>query len=548
MILTRLVEYESRHDPTPPYFTRRPLRYLVELDGSGRPLAGTPRDLADPTERRLRRGVERLLPSIQRASGIKPILFADKGDYTFGPGGGETKPERARQAHEAYVELVRRAAEATGRPEVAAVLRFLEAGPRNLLDIPEGFDEGATIGFAVEGREVVDLPEVRDFWAEAASDPDAPVMQCLVCGERRRAARRLPLKVKGIPGGQSSGTSIISANEDAFESYGLEASLTSPVCDPCAQGFTKGVNRLLADEATRIRFGNCAYVFWTRSEEPFDVATLLQRPEPKDVEALFRSPWKSREAAEVSADRFYAVGLSGSGGRAVVRDWIDAAIPDVQRHLASWFSRQRLRDWEGTFKVHGLWALAGSTVRDLRDVPPNTLTAMVRSALLGFPLPESLLAEATRRNSAERRVTGPRAALIKAVLATRYGWKEDDMVELDQTTPETAYHCGRLLAVLERAQEQAVGVRAVTERFYGAASTTPASVFGALMRGAVHHLAKLERDKPGAYRGIQRDLEAISAEIDRFPSTLTLREQGLFALGYYHQRHARWTPKDERKE
>ncbi len=553
MILARLVEYEHRHDPTPPYFTLRTLRYLVELDDAGQPLEGSPRDLSDPKEPTLRRGLERLLPTVQRSSGIKPILFADKGDYTFGPGGGEKKPDRARQAHDAYLELVRQAARQTGLPEVEAVLRFLESRPRELLGLPDGFDEGATISFAVEGRLVVDLPQVREFWARAASDPDAPVMQCLVCGAWRPAARRLPLKVKRVPGGQSSGTSIISANENAFESYGLEASLTSPVCNQCAQAFTKGVNRLLADETTRVRFGSCAYVFWTRSEQPFNVVALLERPEPKDVEALFASPWKAREAAEVPSNRFYAVGLSGSGGRTVIRDWIDAPIADIQRHLSGWFSRQRLVGRAGKTQVHGLWALAGATVRDLRDVAPGVLTGLMRSALLGVPLPESLLAQAVRRCSAEASgdsgpVTAPRAALIKAVLATRHQWKEEEMVELDRTRPEPAYQCGRLLAVLERAQEQALGVRAVTERYYGAASSTPASVFGALMRGVVHHLAKLERDKPGAYRGIQQDLEEIASAIESFPPTLTLREQGLFALGYYHQRHARWVRRDDKDE
>ena len=122
------------------------------------------------------------------------------------------------------------------------------------------------------------------------------------------------------------------------------------------------------------------------------------------------------------------------------------------------------------------------------------------------------------------------------------------MVELDRTRSEPAYHCGRLLAVLENAQRQAIGVASVTERYYGAASTAPASVFGALMKGVVHHLAKLERDKPGAYFGIQRDLEEISSRIEAFPRTLSLREQGLFALGYYHQRHARWSKNDSDKE
>jgi CRISPR-associated protein Csd1 len=57
-----------------------------------------------------------------------------------------------------------------------------------------------------------------------------------------------------------------------------------------------------------------------------------------------------------------------------------------------------------------------------------------------------------------------------------------------------------------------------------------------LLRGAQAHLAKLERDKRGAYLALQRTMEDIIAGIRAFPTTLTLEEQGLFSLGYYHQR------------
>ena len=112
------------------------------------------------------------------------------------------------------------------------------------------------------------------------------------------------------------------------------------------------------------------------------------------------------------------------------------------------------------------------------------------------------------------------------------------MVQLETAQPSPAYHCGRLLAVLEAAQRAALGnVNAtIVDRFYGTASASPASVFGRLLRGAQPHLSKLERDRPATYRALQMRLEDVLATIEAFPRTLTLEEQGLFALGYYHQR------------
>ncbi len=112
------------------------------------------------------------------------------------------------------------------------------------------------------------------------------------------------------------------------------------------------------------------------------------------------------------------------------------------------------------------------------------------------------------------------------------------MVDVDRGNTNAAYLCGRLLAVLERAQRLAVpGIKAtIVDRFYGTASSAPASVFGRLLRGAQPNLSKLERDMPGAYYNLQRQLEDVQHGLSSFPRTLTLQDQGLFALGYYHQR------------
>ena len=81
------------------------------------------------------------------------------------------------------------------------------------------------------------------------------------------------------------------------------------------------------------------------------------------------------------------------------------------------------------------------------------------------------------------------------------------------------------------------GVNAtIVDRFYGAASSTPGVVFGTLLRGAQPHLSRLKRDNRGAQERLQRDLEEVIGRIGAWPATLTLQEQALFSLGYYHQR------------
>ena len=112
------------------------------------------------------------------------------------------------------------------------------------------------------------------------------------------------------------------------------------------------------------------------------------------------------------------------------------------------------------------------------------------------------------------------------------------MVHLDTGSQDAGYLCGRLLAVLEAVQRAAIpGAKAtITDRFYGTASSAPASVFGNLLRKSQAHLAKLRKDRPGTERALQGRLEEIQVPLASFPRTLNLEQQGLFGLGYYHQR------------
>ena len=112
---------------------------------------------------------------------------------------------------------------------------------------------------------------------------------------------------------------------------------------------------------------------------------------------------------------------------------------------------------------------------------------------------------------------------------------------MEQT--DAAYRLGRLFAVLERIQQQAMpGINAtIRDRYYGAASTTPVAVFTTLLRLKNAHLKKLA-DGTAAY--FERLIGEILDPMTEFPRQLTLPHQGRFALGYYHQRQAFFVRKE----
>lgn len=121
------------------------------------------------------------------------------------------------------------------------------------------------------------------------------------------------------------------------------------------------------------------------------------------------------------------------------------------------------------------------------------------------------------------------------------------MLDPNQTDP--AYLLGRLFAALEKTQEDALaGINAtIRDRFYSSASATPASVFPRLLRTYQHHLAKLNG---GAKVNREKLVQEIMATIhsNGFPAQLNLKSQGVFAIGYYHQRKDFFTKKEAQAE
>lgn len=436
------------------------------------------------------------------------------------------------------------------------------------------------VTFAVDGRLPVREPEVVPVWQRLAprlrakglpsltvhflqallsEDDSSERSVCLICGEVRHAARTHPVPLRLPRAVADQQVAIVSANKDAFYSFGLEQSYLAPTCLGCANSYGRGLNALLSAKSTHMTIGKVVFIFWTRAPTAaFNWGSFLSDPDPGQVYALIDSVRRGTTPVEFDDEAFYAAALSGSGGRAVVRDWIDTTVGEVRRHAARWFQLQEIVDAAG--KPHppfGLDGLAASTVRrrangkpQYKDLPVSTSRALLRSALAGRPLPLELAFQAVRRCRAEQAakdrftryqqaVTTERASLIKLVLLSQAPPpKENFMVALETEHPSVAYHCGRLLATLEGVQRAALpGVNAtIIDRFFGTASSAPAGVFGRLMQGAQHHLARLERDRRGAYVALQRNIEEVCTHIPAFPRTLNLEEQALFSLGYYHQR------------
>jgi CRISPR-associated protein Csd1 len=333
--------------------------------------------------------------------------------------------------------------------------------------------------------------------------------------------------------------------------------LTSPISREAGEGFAKALNFLISNKESHLYMGSVVYVFWTKEKAEYDFWDSLKEDQPEEVRNLLNSMRSGDRIYELADNQFYALGLSASGGRAVVRDWIESTVLEAIQHLDGWFEAQEMVDSHGQFPEKpylSVYHLSDCLYRDPRKeaiarVPP----LLIQAALKGTPLPDSLLAQVIRRICVDRTeknypVTHARAVLIKLILTSQKKVSMTNMQSLNlnpdlEPQENSAYHCGRLLAQLEIIQREAQGKdinATLIDRYYGAASATPGKVLGSLVEKSQAHLTKIRKDRRNVYEALQRQLEEIMAylspEAQYFPRTLTMQQQSIFALGYYHQR------------
>jgi CRISPR-associated protein Csd1 len=151
------------------------------------------------------------------------------------------------------------------------------------------------------------------------------------------------------------------------------------------------------------------------------------------------------------------------------------------------------------------------------------------------------VSEKDKNGNTTERVTYLRATLIKSYLNRNH--QKNIPMSLDPNRRENPYLLGRLFAALEKTQEDALGKIGATirDRFYSAASATPATVFPRIIRTYQHHISKMDG---GLRRNREVLVQEIVGSIEKFPAHLNLQDQGQFAIGYYHQRKDFFTKKD----
>jgi CRISPR-associated protein Csd1 len=492
-----------------------------------------------------------------RSSGIKANFLWDNTGYVLGASSKKTRDERM---FEAFRDLHGRfAAELAENTSYLAVVKFLSSwDPIRATEIA-GWDEirDKNVVFRLRGETefVHESRAVKETWLRfTAQESDAVEGQCLVTGEVTRVARLHDL-VSGFRKAQPSGAAVVSFNKPSFTSYDKEQGFNAPVGVETVFKYTTAFSILSRDRQHSIWFGDDTVLFWADApheiEEFFGPAIAGSRAEDESVRdrlwAFFHRLRDGRAGTvpENRDVRFFVAGISPNASRLALRFWHDSTVAEAYARLGEHLGDLAIVGDERDLPITARDILA-ETSRDPKDAPPLLAGALLRAILNGTPYPEALYAAILRRVRTDGEVPRVRAAILKACLLrrSRIGRSALEVsVSLDQNHPDPAYQLGRLFAELEKIQRDAMGrdINAtIKDRFFGAASATPGTVFPRLIRLSQHHLSKIENP---SYRVThERRLGEICAHLKGFPAHLNLTEQGLFAIAYYHQNRALYTP------
>ena len=382
------------------------------------------------------------------------------------------------------------------KPERGQIPSFLEWG---LSDTPRKNEKPAwwitassgervklgndNFSFNVEGTLVLeDDACIKPYWNQVFHQEHHSIESnlakglCLITGEDEVPIERSHPEIKGVPGGQPSGSRLVSFEKSspAFSSFGLKQGYNSPCSVQASRAYTEALKFMISKEDHSIRLGQASCCFWTRNETNATSTwgTLLNQADPKAVADFLKAPWASRDRKALQHEQFYAVTLAGNSGRIVVRHWMQTTLKVATENLKHWFrdldlEPVRLATGREKMPPLALFRLACTTVRDAKDLHSDVIAQLFRAALEGTAPSLAHLQHILNRLRVDLARDGSTAllnhsrfALAKLILNRN---KKDNTMEIAEQqntdTGDAAYQCGRLLAVFAEAQAKAHNYR-----------------------------------------------------------------------------------------
>ncbi|HNB99589.1 MAG TPA: type I-C CRISPR-associated protein Cas8c/Csd1 [Leptospiraceae bacterium] len=576
MILKELVRYYERKleegEISREGFEVKEIPYLIEIDKDGNFI----RFIVTWLDEKKKRANKYTIPkAVVRARGINANLLWDNSEYVFGI---ESKDKQ-----KDFIRKVQDLKENSKEDSLESIIKFLTNYKISDLQKDENWkdiqENKPNLTFKLKGQNDIVCANEKIIKAISKSISDESDLEkgiCLVTGEDA-IIERLHAKISGVANANTVGANIVSFNLNAFESYGKEQGANAPTSKYANFAYGTAINTLLSkDSHQKILIGDTTTIFWSeRKSELEDEFAFLFKPvaeeeekstqkkkgkeaeDNKKIKEHFQSPFSGKNAKlkHLLNDntKFYILGLAPNAARISIRFWYPSTVGEISKNIEQHFQDLKLEIPNNDSGFISLNRILRSTAIQgkLDNINPLLAGKLITSIISGSEYPRTLLSSLINRMKAEQSITFVRVSVLKAIL-NRKGRNEkfknykELQEKMDESNIDIAYRLGRLFAVMEKMQQNAINSDStIKDRYYTSASTRPASVFPVLFSLSNHHASKLGNKSIYLEKLKGEILEPLNGSI---PKTFSLEEQGLFALGYYQQKQELFKKKEVNPE
>lgn len=531
----------------------------------------------------------------KRGSNIASNFLCDNAQYIFGL--NIEKPEAARKRHEASKEFHKGLLGELEGEKAESIVRFFKLWDVNKaekhpaiaqhMDVLKG---EANIVFQLEhcGKSYIhESATIKEVWEKHVAETEGAIGRCLVTGEQKPISRLHP-DIKHLRYGQSKGNTLVGFNAVAYESYGRhkDQGLNAPVSEYATFAYGTALNHMLADRNHRLVIGDTTTVFWAASKDQGikDCMAMIFNPGElakiddasgdvirdtravKEMKNIFYKlsqgqPIEGVQHVFDETTKVFILGLSPNAARISLRFMVEDSFGDFLTKSLRHYEDMRIeKQYASEPEAISLWRILNETIppasgAKAKMASPVLAGAVMRAVIQGLQYPDTLYKAILLRIKAEKNINYVKASIIKGYLTRKLASDKKERavltMSLNQQSDVKPYVLGRLFAVLEKAQEDAnPGAKlntTIKDRYFNAASATPGIIFPRLLALSNHHIKKSEYGNT-TERRIQEIMDKLYVEDKPFPSSLTTEEQGIFILGYYHQRNAFYRKSEEAEQ
>lgn len=540
MYVKRLIEFAEAHPELFPVegFQRKKIDWIVDIESDSHVVT------FNEAEKQIRE-----VPSVSRASEVKPTLIVDKPDYVFGYATNEKESARSQIRHQAYMALL---GDYVSKKDDQDVKKLIEVLSEEI-QIPSKMKMGDFITFRIRDEDFLhENDKIKQYFEEELAHIDhsqtASKSKCMFCGQEEPIldVHTISFNVNG------ERTKLISANKNAYESHGNTNSYSAPTCRSCEQKYGKALAYLLEKKAIEggekhvLTVGELSYVYWLHGDKSQgNIARAFQMLDDNNLQSMkaYFEQMFTGSKRNVDFDGLSILVLSANKGRLVVRDYFEDGANRIFERIDNFLKAQDV----GNEHLYNVYVLASATYQKPKtQMKVGDIQQWFNWIFKGQPLSKRILVQLLRRIQVEGRMNKLHFAVLKSWLISQKNGR-DWTVKLDVKNKNRAYIVGRVFALLEKVHGDARGSsnESLSNKYFGSMSSTPKTVFAVLMKNYQHHLAKIGARSKGAEVYYDKKMIELLANINEIPTIFTLDEQAEFTLGYYHEKESLWTKKEE---